>query len=267
MSDSQNPKEPFIWDSLHHGMTIEMTGGDEPDPEPLPDLPHMDFWVHLYPDGHSLEAEILDFVTEEASWWEWAGQDGWEYALLPWRKTEKLGHLEFDIANQDWAKAEGIAPEQRFLVRMERPSWHTDYYGETDCDFEIYVVEKEPLSEEEAEARWSTYFLEQKTYWEASLKKSLEDREKQLTDFGAMYLQSSVYYNHRYWDDMACPNGYRLYLITKNSAQGFSGQLASGESNNGDRAEAMDKLVSDALTNIPGITEDAIRKLPTRSYW
>lgn len=253
-------------------MTLaEYEGGPEEDrPEP-PDLPHVDFRVKLnFMDGADLDPEEIEVITEEPLWWEWV-RESWESALFGTTRSPRLkvGNLEFSLSYEDWALREGIAPDQSFIVRMHRPTYHKDYYGEVDCDFDIEVIHIEPLEPKEVLRRWEEHFDAQKKYFEASIQQHLADREKQLTDFSAMYLSGSSYYGRhdRYWDEMSYPSAYRYTLHSKHNCWQTSGQLAYGESDNGDHQEAMDKLIAMAVEKVPGITEEIIRKLPKRNCW
>jgi len=53
----------------------------------------------------------------------------------------------------DWLMAEGVAPGQRFLVRL-RFSTSQNYFGEWDGEWDAEVVAREPWSAERSAAAW-----------------------------------------------------------------------------------------------------------------
>jgi hypothetical protein len=222
-----------------------------------PDAPYVDFWAHLaFTGGDDLEPEIIE-VLGDAVWWD-SEQELWDSALFGGLQTFiKDGGCSFNISNQDSALREGIAPDQKFLVRMHRPTYTRDYWGEYDCDFDIEILHIEPLAAQEILRRWEIHFTDQKSYISETLQKNQEIREKQLVDFDSMYIQSVEYSSGRHWLDA---RRYGCNLLTKHRFWNLSNLLAHGEAD--ERGLAMDRMIAKAITSIPGLTEERIRKMP-----
>jgi hypothetical protein len=69
------------------------------------------------------------------------------------------GFLGCDRTWYEWMLHEGIAPGQRFVVRVPQPSYFRDYDGEYDVEYgDAYVVWKQPLPQGTEWMLWFAWF-------------------------------------------------------------------------------------------------------------
>jgi hypothetical protein len=106
-----------------------------------PEVPHCNphvVWLRVVYDGGAEDTPaLLDSFPPGAEWLEYEFECGGLENILgcnggqPW---------------WEWMLREGIAPRQEFLVRVERPCYTKDYWGEHDIDYgDATVVWRKPL--------------------------------------------------------------------------------------------------------------------------
>jgi len=233
---------------------IEMTDNNLT-PDDFPDLPYIDFCVCLLPEG-DLEPEIID-IPFTSCWWEYEC-DSWDYSLnSQWLYDKGPDGIEYNVKWQDWALREGIAPGQAFWLRMSRPTYSRDYWGEVDCDYDLEIIHIVPMPMHEAAKRWYEFFDEQKKWRAEAEKAHKEMKERQLSDVSAMYTQT-LYYG-RYGEEPC------VQLCTKHRWTGYfnlNPVLASGSNKDRKREEAFKRMLEDAAQRLPHLTEEVIRALP-----
>lgn len=92
--------------------------------------------------------EILDLWPDEVVGWIEDEDHSWEDLL-------DAPSMPRDTNWVRWMLEQGIAPGQAFTVRVERPEYHRDYWGEYDVDYgATEVVRREPLDELQASILW-----------------------------------------------------------------------------------------------------------------
>ncbi len=104
-------------------------------------------WLKIVFDGGMEDnPALLDSWPENADWLDWE----MECAGL-----EALINRSHDEPWWQWAIRNGIAPGQEFIVRVERPTYERDYYGESDVDYGDWeIVGREPMTDDRAGRLW-----------------------------------------------------------------------------------------------------------------
>jgi hypothetical protein len=175
-----------------------------------------------------------------------------------------------------WMLENGIAPDQPFLVELPHPhyskSW-TDCGYEYDTEYSPDIIRIRPMKPSRvAEA------LEREQNYIAKARAWKEERDEQQrflarTDVKAMLIESAVYFgrNQSSYDDMCMPSGIRYTLCSTASidkrvaGRWRTASLAQGEDDEGAHEKAFERLVEDAVKQLPGLSVEMVRAMPKRS--
>lgn len=236
-------------------------------------------WL-MWEANDAIELVPDDAVGELPEWYPSEVRDaGWASILdVTWC------HSSPDVDGNDWNESwlrwglhEGIAPRQPFLVELPSPYYSkVETQDGTEYDIEFYPRIIQVL-------HWPLTRIAKVWGWE--LEKELDDRlatvnyrQKlrylQRTAVCSMYLERSWYYAERYIDEMSPPGGVRYQLCSTASLNGnkslgqypiCTATLASGEDADGNQTQALDRLIANAVKELPGLSPETIKTLPVRS--
>lgn len=160
------------------------------------------------PTGHWLEFEL--------------NQAGWECIISPEHTT--VDSSQGWCFGQTWvnfALREGLAPRQAFLLKLDPPvySQSYDYWSggyEYDVEYSWEIIAREPYSQKKALRAWDKWINHWQNYTQAAEKAMAELKQKQVTDFAAMYIHWDGYWTGPY-DEMTPPNGVICNLCTRHT--------------------------------------------------
>lgn len=184
-----------------------------------------------------------------------------------------------------WMIEEGLSPGQPFCVEVYPPHWSkVSYeYNEWDCDWYWNIVRRMPCKPLSAASAWQRLFDGIRREEEKQARARERVRQKRMQDSKALYFRWESYWSHGY-SDGEMPGGTRVSLCSDHTSENnrsyFSYEMFSAEHRDGDKAEAMNKLVERAYKEgllvrtkwerlrrpTAGIfmSEEAFRKLPVR---
>ncbi len=235
-------------------------------------------WLSLidYGDGQDLDIETV--CPSKRGWPKWlkeeASNSGLEMMLnIPDSKGEESGlGWTFYTNIAQWARKQGLAPGQNFLVQIDEPKWYrcSYEYDEWDCDFYAGIIAKAPITVEEAAARWDQFDKTHGEYKEKAIiaMKALLEKRK---DKSVMYIQHGMYFSDHYYDEMAYPSGVSLRLCSPHhQVEGFPfgtwNDLGDGRDDKGDRDLAKQRLLEYLQKNRPELeaTMEWLDSLPTK---
>jgi hypothetical protein len=234
-------------------------------------------WLAMDLDNHELEEVGEDQIGERPEWLRYELECmSWKDLLeVNWRYSKDEAGNEWQSGPLMWCIEQGIAPGQPFLVEFDKPHYSTSYDGETDVEYWHKILRVRPMSERRAATAFSREVDGQLSFCRAMRERRDKEKFLQRTDVASMFIRLDVYFgsNQPYWDDMCLPGGIRYSLCSstsldnrvKNPNRFATAVLACGEDDKGDHKLAMDNLVKDALQGLPGLTEEVLRKMPTRS--
>jgi hypothetical protein len=212
------------------------------------------FWAVLEGlGGFDLNPEIIEIFNEPT--WSEDFLESWKSHLFS--KYDKCFN-SFGITYQEFGIREGIAPNQKFLVKVYNPIYYRSSDGDWDSKYTIEIVDKEPISEFDLLGRWEEHLASQSQY----IKDYFEVQElmikKQWCCLNALTIEKHHYFLN---DTDDIPVGLRLVLRTRHSGYGLSSFLVSGESDEGDYKLAFDRLCVKAHLKNSKITKNLLKKL------
>src|SRR6185436_16404354 len=222
-------------------------------------------WHKLVYDGTS-DLDHEECGTAEIggipTWWAKEGDHSLDTIFSPqWTHTTHGGH-EFRDQWLRWGLENGIAPGQPFLVRIGKPHYSTDYYGEVDCEWDVEVVRVMPSTPARALRSLARVMKRIEAYFELFLRRKNRLRDLQDTDASALSLKTEPYFTEYYYDDMAMPNGLRVILCSahhsmwgnsKRGGERWPAHLVSGEDKEADFGRAFRDLLKNIKRYRPGI--------------
>ena len=99
----------------------------------------------VFEDYFDDEPAILD-ITPDAQWFEFE-----DYSLADLLAVEQTAEYMWI----DWMFRKGIAPGQEFVMRIGRPEYYQDYWGECDLEFgEATLISKQTMEYGVAALAW-----------------------------------------------------------------------------------------------------------------
>lgn len=247
-------------------------------PAPLVDVYAPDYirmWLAFNSKyGFELESVATDSVGLDGPP-EWYDRDvmelGWDGVLDLWGAggdgwSKELG----------WMVRNGIAPDQPFLVHLDTPHWYRcggyEYPSEMDCEFYWEILRVAPLRRpSDVLKKWERAVKDEQSDRRFAKKRLAEIECLRRTTVKAMYLKTEVYFapGQSTYDDMTMPAGIR-YVLCSDAALPKEPRcvafLVSGDDDDGDHGKAMTALVANAMKELPGLSEETIRKLPHRGW-
>ena len=175
-----------------------------------------------------------------------------------------------------WMLENGIAPNQPFLVELPHPhyskSW-TDGGYEYDTEYSPEIIRIRPLkpSRVAAALEQERDYIAKARVWKA--ERDAKERFLVRTDVKAMIIESAVYFgpSQPTYDDMCMPSGIRYTLCSTASldkaraGRWRTAGLASGEDHEGAHDKAFERLVENAVRELPGLSAEVVRAMPRRS--
>ncbi len=218
-------------------------------------------WLVFVDGGFDLDLEEYRFVEERGQLPEWAREslsmDGWE------------GILETRLEGVAWAKHEGLAPGQPFLLKLEKPVYthYSSFEGdEWDCEWPWKILKKLPLSETTINRRWVQIEKSIAAFEAARKAKEQALRDLQLSDIDAFYLTTETYICG-YHDDM--PSGIRVNLVSKHTGHKVGGgcRLFSGDDPGGSFDNALEDLATQLKKSPLKLSMEQLRTLPHGWLW
>lgn len=183
------------------------------------------------------------------------GFSGWDFILETYPEDFR----------PKWALAHGIAPCQPFLVELQPPRYSTDYYGESDVDFEWELIRIEPLDTRYAALRW-----------DADIRVTALDKIER--EARGTALRQKVESDTRYmvirWDVYGSILDRGVYvevisLYNENSPYRKNGYrpLVRADSREGNHDQAWAKLEEQVQRHLPALSLDKLRALPIHRRW
>lgn len=231
----------YMWYILDYGDYVE----NEPFPEDL-------YLMRLDTDSVGIQPEWLD--EEE-------GDLGPDFFVEPGWSTEDTGEgWVFITTWARWGLMNGIAPRQPFLVRIEKPIWRIDYWGEADVEICWDMIYVKKISEFEKCIRWERFFEHRAKYREQSINKMRYLESVRANDKSAMYISYNVYGGYRSPVEYSvCLNSKHTNIIGLNKTTWPS--IAEGRGKT--REEAFNNMVSSAKFRTIGLTKKQIERMET----
>lgn len=168
-----------------------------------------------------------------------------------------------------WGLENGVAPGQPFLVRISKPVYDRDYWGEVDCDWDREIVHVEPWPLKRSHTSWEKALARLHRNRVEARRDMRRLRELRAADLSAMFLQRGFFGTGGY-EDAQGPRGIFVHLCTSHdrlrqvSTTGYH-RLLSGRDDHGNEASAMRALVRDAAEHFPHLAESQIRSLPWKT--
>lgn len=219
----------------------------------------------------SIESVCDDSVGEMPEWYDRdVTETGWDSIL----GSLGCGNMEW-ASDLTWLIAQGIAPNQPFLVHLETPHWYKsggyEYPEEWDCEYDWWIAHVAPLPPSVVLERWARALRYEKSDREYMKRRWSELEYLQRTDVKSMYIKSESYFarGQSSYDDMEMPRGFRYTLCSEaalpKETRSFA-QLVSGESDEGDYDRAFTQLVENAKKKLPGLPEEKIRTMRRRGW-
>lgn len=108
--------------------------------------------------NHLYEVDFADADFIDSGDWLY-----WFVDSCSWEETLNIENGKYSENIASWLINEGLAPGQLFLVRFHSPKTTRSYEGDYDFDYDFEIIEKEPITQEEAADRWSDWI---RTGWE-----------------------------------------------------------------------------------------------------
>jgi hypothetical protein len=240
-------------------------------------------WLCFTPEG-SVEEVSAHALGEEPEWLQHErNEQGWESFLdMEWRTATVSGWVE---TVPYWGLINGIAPEQPFLLEIANAAYttyHLQEGTETDFEFDSEVVRILDQPRKVSADAWQSWCDEEMQAREHAVKLREEVRWRQRSDVAHMFLCYDAFFSGHYVDEMSIPTGVRCSLVSLVGADPDTGKpkafleehswrqtsLASGESAEGSREQALQRCIDVAVNALPGLTAERIRLLPVvRNFW
>lgn len=218
---------------------------------------------------------------------EWYGTDamelGWDGILQTYGRSSQ-SEFPHDLL---FLLDNGLAPDQPFLVHLETPHWYKSSYeyNEWDCEWTWDIIDRVRLKPEVSAKRWEEVIKGEQVWREAKAEREARHRFLTRSQRDAMFITMFWYFGNgqSIYDDMEMPRALRLSLCSSvpwdpkqleswnpkrpDQYRHCSATLVSGEDDGGDHEKAMNALVKNAMTALPGLEEQFIRKLPIQRNW
>lgn len=170
---------------------------------------------------------------------------------------EEDGH-RFHTFWTTWALQNGIAPGQKFLVRVDPPNtYRSSYeYDEWDVEWGYDIVWIEPLPTGWVWRRWRSFLDKVKLNRELTKREAASLRRRQRTDISAMKITVS-----RYPKPNVLQRGVKLSLY---STHGHHHDLANAKDDEGKSDLAFQKLFECVTKSLPEakLTLERLKTLP-----
>lgn len=236
-------------------------------------------WLKADPqDGLKLtEVDVDEGVGRVPDWYDYdVNELGWDSIIGAYRHSspDQYGNT-WSEGWLIWCLEEGIAPGQPFLVELPRPYHsvsHTQDGTEYDTEYEPEIIAVLHWKPSRVLKAWGRELESEIAFRRAETARRRKLHSIQQHDVKSMFVSFGSYFapGQSLYDDMELPIGYYFCLQTsanldKTGMTWATGTLARGESNKGDRDEAMEALIADATKRLPHLTAEQIRSLPKRS--
>lgn len=227
-------------------------------------------WLRLEYDGEDLALEedyddelgTMDADTERE-----LEDHGWEGLVsLPWQNDASGEGWMFRATGLKFALENGIAPGQRFLVLVEKPTYsetNNENGHEYDTQIEWQLLHVEPWNLDRVLRHWTELHAALYTDRGNAVAAMRGLKELRRTDTAAMYLSWFHYGDlSRYGVAVRlCSKHTRLDCdMTKCAGH----DMLEGRDDKGDRGVAMRCLLERVAQRMPHLTADLVQSLPAR---
>lgn len=169
-----------------------------------------------------------------------------------------------------WMLENGLVPGQPFRVGIDKPHYYkcSYEYDEWDCEWNSWIDAIEPWPAKRS-LKALTNLQRRADAYRGSARRAMEELvEKRKTDIDAMFLSRQWYWSsHAHTDSY--PDGILVKLCTKHTdVKGFGkfswGDMVQGRDDDGKYEVALANLIENAKKIVPHISEEQIRKMPSR---
>lgn len=229
--------------------------------EPSLFMPYWDLAIRMAP--------VAGEFGQKPEWWsDFSSRDGYTEA----ETFLDIPSLDFDVPRpaktMTWLMQNGIAPGQPFQVAVAMPYWwRCSYeYEEYEQNYYAELMAIAPLDLDEGRRRWAWFLHHRERAIAAFGERMAAERERAVTDVGAMYLTKDRYFHGD--PQMGRIGGYTARLHSRHGNRLLAEGRDEVESWIRDRQPswdvALDRMVERAVAAAPNLTPEIIRALPMR---